>query len=416
MTLWKGSGFMRQAPVVTINEGSRLGEPIFEPDGTLLLAHGVGLTRFHLDALKQRGITEVYIEDEQTAGISRSRPIKLKTRNQIARTLRDSFDSIGDRLAPLREAALEQAEAYETGAPVSAGFRRDLRQVVDAGHLRPIVSDVDALLADLDGNSLYSGLESLRDHDSYTFQHSVDVTVLGLMLAKKAGWQGSRLRAFGVGLILHDIGKLFVEPHVLTKPGKLEAAEFDSIKRHPALGHTVIRELMPHLGPLPGVVALQHHERQDGTGYPRGIKGANRLDGTNQPGMIHDFGALSAVADVYDALASDRPYRKGFGAEEVVRLIVNLSGTHLNREAVEIFRTVVTPYPACSQVRVCNGRWENCTGVVCRDNPASPDRPTVRLLIDANGRDMNPVDLDLSTAATIQISSNLGESLRSAAA
>ena len=403
---------MRQVRIENIEDGDRLGEPIFQSNGTLLLAGGVALTRFHVDALRQRGLRAVFIEDERTKDIQPKRPVNIGTRNTVASDLRESFQSVAGRLEPLREIAI----GADTKDLEGESFRRDIRKAVDPGLLVPLIRDADSLLAALDEGCAFSGLDSLREHDAYTFEHSVDVTILGLLLARKAGWTGSRLRHFGIGLLLHDIGKLFVEPEVLTKDGSLTDEEFQSIKRHPQLGYTLIRELMPGLGPLTAHVAWQHHERQDGTGYPRGLRGNNRLD-ENAPGQLHEFGSVAGVADVFDALVSNRPYRAGYPVDHVLRLITGVSGTHLNREAVGLLKQVVAPFPLCTSIRVQNGSYAGWAGVVSAENAHRIDRPRIRLLNDDAGRDIDPIELDLAREPSLMIEAEpLEDTLASAAA
>jgi len=166
------------------------------------------------------------------------------------------------------------------------------------------------------------------------------------------------------------------------------------MKTHPKLGYDLIKAIAPTLGSLVPQVAYQHHERQDGSGYPRGLTGSNTL-GQNSPGQIHDFGALCAVADVYDAMASVRPYRKAWAPDQVVQTVIGLAGDQLNRDAVEIFRSVVAPYPVCSEVVFLTGAHANCRGVVASVDPAHLDRPVVRIITSASGGKVEPFEVDL---------------------
>jgi hypothetical protein len=111
--------------------------------------------------------------------------------------------------------------------------------------------------------------------------------------------------------------------------------------------------------------------------------------------MIHDFGALSAVADVYDAMASVRPYRNAWAPDQVVRAVVGLAGDQLNRDAVEIFRSVVSPYPVCSEVVMLTGPHIGCRGIVAKVDPAHLDRPVVRIIFAQSGARLEPFEIDL---------------------
>ena len=158
----------------------------------------------------------------------------------------------------------------------AARFADAIRAATGGEGLYTVAADIDSMLDELKGRSVLAGLNSIKAHDSYTFQHSIDVTIMGLVLARTLNWERWRLRAFGVGCILHDLGKLFIDAAILNKPGKLTDDEFKQIKAHPAVGYDLIKALATGLGVLAPHVALQHHERQDGTGYPRGSRGRTR--------------------------------------------------------------------------------------------------------------------------------------------
>jgi hypothetical protein len=269
----------------------------------------------------------------------------------------------------------------------------------------------------LDRQEVILGLNSLKSHDNYTFQHSIDVAIAAILLARKVGWDAKRIRAFGIGCLLHDIGKVFIDTAILNKPGRLTDAEAEIVQAHPLLGYNLIKTTSPALGLLVPQVALQHHERQDGLGYPRRLHGINRLSAGRSsndvlrwvPGqaksgpLIHDFGSLAAVADVYDALSSDRPYRKGYHPSRTLEAIGKMSGTHLNAEAVDVLRTVIPPFPVCSEVRVLNGRYAGHTGIIASVPEKDIAHPVVRVLNDAAGERVEPAEVDLAKDRDVRL-------------
>jgi HD-GYP domain-containing protein (c-di-GMP phosphodiesterase class II) len=200
------------------------------------------------------------------------------------------------------------------------------------------------------------------------------------------------------------MGKVLIEPALLNRTPTLTAEQFERLKAHTVVGYEIIRALSPRMGSLPPLVAHQHHERQDGSGYPRGLRGSHRL-GENPPGQIHDFGSLSAVADMYDAMVSQRPYRRAMPFDEVVETIKGYGRNQLCAEAVRIFLATVPPYPVCSQVVVSNGEYAGCRGVVAKVSPRDLARPVVRLLQDANGAAVEPFDLHLESAPQLRVES-----------
>jgi HD-GYP domain-containing protein (c-di-GMP phosphodiesterase class II) len=240
-----------------------------------------------------------------------------------------------------------------------------------------------------------SGMTALKTHDNYTFCHSVDVTITAIMLGKKLYFDRPALRQLALGCLLHDTGKMFIEPAILNKPGKLTPAEFELIKKHPTLGYQLLRSIQKNEF-LANHVAYQHHERQDGSGYPRGLRGVNRVARDAVRGdRILLIAEIAAVADVYDAMSSDRPYRPGMSAEQIVEQMRQMAGPHLNREIVQHFLSILPVYPVGLEVRITQGRLKGYRGVVARIHPRAMDRPVVRILYDDRENRVHAFDYDL---------------------
>jgi HD-GYP domain-containing protein (c-di-GMP phosphodiesterase class II) len=238
-------------------------------------------------------------------------------------------------------------------------------------------------------------MTALKTHDNYTFCHSVDVTITAIMLGKKLYFDRPALRQLALGCLLHDTGKMFIEPALLTKPGKLTPNEFELIKKHPTLGYQLLRSIQKHEF-LANHVAYQHHERQDGTGYPRGMRGVNRVARDAVRGdRILLIAEIAAVADVYDALSSDRPYRPGMTAEQIVEQMRKMAGPHLNKEIVQHFLSILPVFPVGLEVRITQGRLKGYRGVVARVHPRAMDRPVVRVLYDDRDHRVQAFDYDL---------------------
>ena len=394
-----------------VQPGARLGEAVFGPNGQPWLMRGVELTVEYLQMLRARGLPAVYVENPDTSDIPIPQSISPEVRARAMGNLSRAFESVSRNSERLREAYVAMAA---TGMQ-SARFADAVRATADGRGLYRMANDIDDMLDQLKGCDVLAGLNSIKAHDTYTFQHSIDVTIMGLVLARTQKWDRTRLRAFGVGCILHDIGKIFIDPAILNKPAKLTTDEFKQVQAHPTAGYEVVKTLAPGLGVLAAHVAYQHHEMQDGSGYPRGLIG-NDVLGVNAPNRIHDFGSLCAVADVYDALTSTRPYRAGIAPDRAIARICDASGTHFNAEAVETFRATVPPFPICSNVRVASGKYAGWRGVVAALSKQAIDRPKIRLLYDARAQRVDPVELDLLVEGNVRIESALDQAPRRSAA
>ena len=158
--------------------------------------------------------------------------------------------------------------------------------------------------------------------DPYTCGHSQRVSELSVSIAQEMGKDGDFIHDLRIGSLLHDFGKIGVKDNILTKPSRLTNKEYDEIKKHPSIGHRIIEQIGQLQNVLPAII--QHHERLDGTGYPSGLHGE----------QISLMGQIVAVADVFDALTRDRPYRKAMDTEAAIDYLQQNAGTHFDGACV----------------------------------------------------------------------------------
>ena len=179
-----------------------------------------------------------------------------------------------------------------------------------------------------------------------------------------------RLAPLGVGLLLHDIGKLAVPPEILRKPGPLTDEEWKAMRAHPTLGFQILRK-DDEISPLARAVVRSHHERWNGSGYPDKQSGA----------QIHQFARIAAVADVFDALTSDRYYRKAMPIDEAYDFVAGRGGRDFDPEVVDLFRSFVAPYPPGTSRRALGRQLRPRQG-----GPSAGRRlPVVRIIMNASG-------------------------------
>jgi len=128
---------------------------------------------------------------------------------------------------------------------------------------------VESIVDEVVPNATLNGLNSLKTHDNYSFNHSIDVTIISVMIGKKTSLNVRQLMELATGCLLHDIGKVFIPQSLLNKSGKLTEEEFDLMKEHTTMGYELLKDSLPI---MPTHIAYQHHERQDVSGYPRGFE------------------------------------------------------------------------------------------------------------------------------------------------
>ena len=184
---------------------------------------------------------------------------------------------------------------------------------------------VDLILDDVETSH---HLMMITDHDYYTYTHSVHVGVLSVCLAKNVfrGSHAHDLHELGAGFFLHDLGKVRIDQDIINKPGKLTDEEMEVMKKHPNLGFRILQETK-QMTQESKIIVLQHHERFDGTGYPQGIRGD----------ALHIYGKICAIADVYDALTTDRPYRKKMQPFEGLQIMKEQMMNHFQKDLFEQF-------------------------------------------------------------------------------
>jgi HD-GYP domain-containing protein (c-di-GMP phosphodiesterase class II) len=338
------------------------------PNRIPLLRQGTVITSRFQRALGEHGIHALWVEDALSDGIAPvellPEPVRAETAAKVASALDEARSAIGDSQL------------------LAAGILAELRDVVDL---------IAASITDSPDAALFLG--DLAGADQYTHRHSVNVTALGLLLGRAywrtEGWVDfrgrrrwdridERLAKLGMGLLLHDIGKMVVPTEVLNKPGKLDADEWELVKTHPEAGVALLDSAT--ISPLVRSVVRDHHERYDGSGYPRGIAGDD----------IGEFPRLAAVADVYDAITSQRPYAAAEPAHVGVKVIAEGDGSAFDPAVVGVFRRIVMPYPVGTEVTLPDGR----IGVVAAADADRPSQPLVRI-------DGSELRVDLRDAAAV---------------
>lgn len=224
-------------------------------------------------------------------------------------------------------------------------------------------------------------LSQLKEQDKYTAQHSLNVSILSIILGRHLGLQEQQLNHLGLCGMMHDMGKMRIPSAILNKTGKLEPEEWDIMKSHTTLGHELL-ESSDHMFYGAIETALTHHEHMDGSGYPRNLN-------TNK---LSFYSNIVAIADMYDAITSDRSYQKGRTHHEATKIMLNVSGSHLDADLVIKCIESFGIYPSGSFVELNNG----CIALVIEENSQFQLRPKILLILDKNKNKTSEKILDLA--------------------
>lgn len=325
----------------------------------------------------------------------------------IARSDAASQQATFARLPHIRVGRLQVEQRVETTLGDTATFRRlyddavtvantlwesaAVEGIPDADAARGMVDSLAQAVAQ--NRTALLALTALKNYDNYTFTHMVNVSILTMGQARGLGIEGSLLREFGLSALMHDIGKVKTPSDILNKPEKLSDREFEILRRHTVDGAEILRRT-PEMPTLAPVVAFEHHLRADGTGYPAGVA-RHRLNlGTT----------LCGIADVYDAMRSQRIYQEAFPTDRILAVLQRNDGAQFDQNLVRRFAQLVGIYPVGNLVRLTSGE----VAVVSKAYAPDPYRPRVKVLIGGDGVTLErPFDLNLwerteERAASIQ--------------
>ena len=228
-------------------------------------------------------------------------------------------------------------------------------------------------------------LTAMRTYDNYTFTHMVNVSILAMGQARALGIDGRLLREFGLSALMHDIGKVRTPKEILNKPERLTDVEFQIMRRHTVDGAEILRRTsdMPILAP---VVAFEHHLRIDGSGYPAQARRT----------QLNVATMMCSIADVYDAMRSQRAYQEAYPSERILAVLQRNEGPQFDPHLVRRFVQLLGIYPPGNLVKLNTGE----VAVVLQVHAPDPYRPRVRVLFDANGGQLDrPIDRSLFEAS-----------------
>lgn len=332
-----------------LQPGMVIDQALVDRTGRILIARKTPLDDFLIEALRKIGVTGIYIregeEDPEIEGDIEIAPEVLQTIEKL---------TVQDRTKVTLSESVKKR--------VTEGIKF-LYSDTSSPNLVSAAANVTGTLVSsiMENDAVALNIDVLKVSDEYTFKHSVDVATMAMLIAKKCEMPEAEIQKIGMAGLLHDLGKSQIPNEVLNKAGKLTEEEFAIMKKHPVFGYQLLKEKED----LPQEVlmgVLQHHEKINGRGYPVGLPADK----------ISPYAKILAVADIYDALVTERPYKKAFSQQDAIEMIMAMTD-ELDISFMRSFLAIVILYPVDSIVTLSNGEKAK----VVKNNPQYPLRPKV---------------------------------------
>lgn len=348
---------MRLLSLKQVRPGMKLGRTVFTDDGKVLLGAGMTLNQRLIDGLARTGVDSIYIDDPRTQDIVVEDLIRPETRQLAVETIQKTVKQIANSNKLSRRISVKDMGMHFQQAFISI--------------LNDLMSNQQILL----------NITNITSHSGAMYHHAVNVAVLATAVGMSLGYNRKQLMELGVGAMLHDIGKIELPAELHGKNTRWTAEEMEIAKQHTTNGFNILRK-QRDISLLSAHIALQHHERLDGSGYPQGLKGK----------QIHEYAQIVAICDIYDSLTTPRPWRKRFMPQDALEYLLGSGGHLFEHHLIEAFRNHIAIFPVGSGVVLNTGE----SGVVCKVDPLYCQRPTIRVLKDGRGNDLRmPYEVDL---------------------
>ena len=375
-----------------VTEEMVLGESLFLPTGELLLAAGYRLKDRYRKRLKELGFYSVLINVEGAESVIPETIISAHIQREMAVSLNSTTQNIKESL-PVRQQGIRAIQRM-----IKDNKQYLNKYILNSGVLRALEHFIDEILSQ---PSMVLNVSVLSKSPGDLFTHAINVMVTALCLGRKFRFSYDEMKQLGIGAINYDLGLVAVPEAILEKQGDLTEEEYRIYEQHTVFGYIMLSQ-NPSIPPTSSAVALQHHEHQNGTGFPRGIKGENRppLKDFSRKNVIHRFAEIVAVADNYDMLITGR---NGYGHKHTVRdalkKIIQMGGARLNSEIVKTLVSIVPVYPVGARIRIINApvpQLVGYNGVVAKDNTDCLEQPQIILYETRNHSRVTPVLIDLA--------------------
>ncbi|HEX2959429.1 MAG TPA: HD domain-containing phosphohydrolase [Chitinispirillaceae bacterium] len=372
-----------------------LGESIVLPSGELLLAAGYRIKERYRERLKQLGYRNILIDVEGTEDVNPQGVVTEATQREMGNSIDSSTKELSNVIEHFRIRSTEKIKDI-----LKENKQYLNKYIMSNGMVKALDKFVEEIMSQ---SSIVLNLSAMQQTQPSLLSHALNVTITSLCIGKKYKLSYEEMKQLGIGALNYELGLVALPKELLAKKiTEYSAEELKTYQQHTVYGFLMLSQ--NHTIPsTSAAVALQHHERQNGTGYPQGIKGDNRppLKDFSRQNMIHRFAEIVAVADCYDSYISGRA-REGIEPNEVksaLKNIIEMGGNLLNADIIKTLTAIIPIFPVGARIKITNAPTPQLIGyygVIARDNPENLENPQIIIYETKNRQKIKPILIDMA--------------------
>lgn len=385
---------MRMCSVTNLMPGDVLGKSIFLPNNRLLLGAGYRVTNQIKTKLVERDYSHVYIMEEGTEDVIPEDVISDEIRAEAKLKLEDKVEKIKKSIQLQEMSYVKVIESLEKGNLKNVEMNHEMRKIVKEIILEITSADIKFM------NTIM-----IKSAETFFFDHAINTTVLAVLIGKKYGFVKSELINLGMGTFLHDIGKVIIEQLEKQKEDK---GIIDYYKEHPTFGYLLLSN-DKNISPLVLQTVNQHHEQQDGKGFPLGLKGKNLppvKTYKQEKGYIFRFAEICCIADAYDRMLLTPLEGRKMLPSDVIKELLRGAGSIYNKNIIETLIQLIPIYPVGSFIKINNivdPSLIGCYGVVANINEKDMKKPTIIITANKFRKKIKPIIIDTSKLTHLEL-------------
>ncbi|MFC1693460.1 HD-GYP domain-containing protein [Candidatus Latescibacterota bacterium] len=388
---------MRLCPIKEVKQGMLLGKSIYQPNGKLLLGAGYRISSEIRSKLVERKYNHIYIMEEGTEDVVPEDIISDEIRMQAKSTLEGKMSEIKKQSVFQNISHQKAIKLIEKGYLKNINITYDMRKIVEE-----ILKDISSAGAQLLNTVL------IKSADSYFLDHAINVTVLSILIGRKYRFEHRELMSLALGSFLHDIGKSIIEQ--LKGANKSEKAR-ELYREHPTFGYLLLHNSQSQdITPIEIQIVNQHHEHQDGSGFPIGLSGENlpplKTVVRKTKRHIYRLAEICCISNVFDNLVFNPLKKEQLAPDQAIKKIILDAGTLYNKDVVQMLLNVVPHYPVGTSIKVMDivdPQLIGYRGVVAKINDDNINKPVIILTKNKFLKKVKPIVIDTSKFTHVEL-------------